>query len=280
MTWFYWAALTATLFATFNLLARKTSADHDDPKMFGIVFNILAAIATLPLFLFNAPASKPLSTTIILLTILSALLYGISVRTQFYAIKHTEASLLTIIYRFTTVITVVTAILFLKEPVTTQKLLGIALVITGNILIVYKNTNLRIDKGFLFAIISAATAGVALTADKFSSAAYSLALYSTMMYILPAFFIAVTPVVPLRKITDAVVHAKWQVWALAILSVVGYYGLLKAFSLADASKVVPVTATSSILTVLASTVILHERSHIVRKIIAAAIVVTGVFLLR
>ena len=65
-----------------------------------------------------------------------------------------------------------------------------------------------------------------------------------------------------------------------MISVLGYYMLLKNFSLTEASLAVPITYTSTVLTAFGGILILKERSNIFQKIIGAITVLAGVLMLR
>lgn len=67
---------------------------------------------------------------------------------------------------------------------------------------------------------------------------------------------------------------------MAFFNFIGFYLGLKAFILADATKVIPVIQTTTLMTVMVGVLFLKERSHLTKKILAGIIAVIGVFLLR
>jgi uncharacterized membrane protein len=85
--------------------------------------------------------------------------------------------------------------------------------------------------------------------------------------------------------TVASVRAEWRQfsWRIPVISLLGvttYYFLYRAFQVADASVVVPITSSSTILTVLGGIFLLGEKGNMLRKIIGAVFVLLGVLLLR
>jgi uncharacterized membrane protein len=67
---------------------------------------------------------------------------------------------------------------------------------------------------------------------------------------------------------------------MGAFNLLAYYFLLRAFALAEASKVIMIYSTQTVLVVLSGIVLLAERDYIVRKILAAFIVFIGVLLIR
>ena len=72
----------------------------------------------------------------------------------------------------------------------------------------------------------------------------------------------------------------WRLPVLAVVSVAGYYSILKTFQFAEASAAVPVIFSSTILTVLGGILVLKEEGNIPQKLFGAAFVIAGVLLLQ
>lgn len=131
----------------------------------------------------------------------------------------------------------------------------------------------------MYAVICAVLLGIAMTVDKPASANIEPALYSFLMWFFPISIIAF-PRVSKQQLLKELRIGSWPVALAAFLNTVGYILFIRSFSLADASRVIPVIAINSILVVLGGIIILNEHDHIWRKIAAAVIAFAGVIMLR
>ena len=279
MLWLVYALLAALLFAMFALLTRMISVSSTHPRAYSVIFGLSSAVCALFLFILEPFSFKPVSGVVLALTVLATICYGLSDRLLFTVSKSIEASLLTIIDKLTPVVTFVASLIFLGESFTLKKLVAVVFILLGNLLVVYKSTVIKFDTPFFLALFVAACIGIGLTIDKRISIAYALPIYTLINFFVPMLYNTFLPPLPFRIIAQQFKIAFWRVALLAAISVLGYYFVLKAFSLADASKVVPIMSSSTILVVLAGAIFLKERSHLGRKVIAGVCVCIGVVLL-
>lgn len=280
MNWIFFAFIPAILFTIYNLLSRVISVKSKNPVAFAVAYSLIGAAIILPFAIFQLKSLKSIPIDIILLTLLGTILFGIFDRFQFFASRDIEASSLAVLYRLTPISTLIASMIFLNEKASLEKILGTILIIIGNVIIVTGYKSIKLNRGLIFALISAITLGLAYTVDKRASVFYPLAIYSLLIYFLPPIYNLLIPPLSLKILVNEVKAASWKIWALGLVSIGGYYSLIYAFSKADVSKVVPISTTSSILTVIAGTIFLKERSNMLRKIIAVLLAFVGVFLIR
>ncbi len=279
MLWLVFALLSALLFALVALLSRVISINSAHPRAYSVIFGLSGSVCTLFLFLVEPFSFRPVSAIVLVLTLVSTICYGLGDRLAFTVSKSIEASLLTIIDNLTPVVTFVASLIFLGEGFTLKKLVAVVFILLGNLLVVYRGTAIKFDKAFFLALFSAACLGIGLTIDKRISIAYALPVYTFINFFVPVLYNIFLPPLPFRIIAQQFKVAFWRVTLLAAMSVLGYYFTLKAFSLADASKVVPIMSSSTILVVLSGAIFLKERSYLGRKVIAGICVCVGVVLL-
>jgi drug/metabolite transporter (DMT)-like permease len=278
MLWFVYSFLTAILNTVFSLLSRTLSIKSENPRAFSVIFSLFSALFSLIFLIVEPLYFKHLTFVIILLTILSSVCYAIQNRTQFYASKYLEASSLTIIRQLSPVIGFLAALVFLRENVTLLKLIAVSFILIGNVIAVYKNTSLRFNKGLFFALAGTFAIGIVFVVDKKASANYSLPVYSSMIYLLTGIYNYLLPKLSYRTLKIEFTKAKWKIALLALINVISYYFLLSAFRLAKASVVIPITASSTVLTVIAGMLILKERSRPYQKIVAVSFIFIGIIL--
>lgn len=279
MNWIFFAFIPAFLFTIYNLLSRVISVKSKNPRVFSVVYSFVGSAVIFPFLIFQLNSIKYVPSSIILLTIIGTIVYGIFDRFQFFASRDIEASTLAIIFRITPIATLIASVVFLDEKATLEKILGTVLIIIGNIIVIAGYKGIKFNRGFLFALIASVSLGFAYTIDKKASAYYPLVAYSFIQYFFPPVYNLLIPPLSLKIIRDEVVGASWRIWAMGVVGVAGYTSLIYAFSKADVSRVVPISTTSSILTVIAGTIILREKSHIMRKIIAVLVAFVGVVLI-
>ena len=66
---------------------------------------------------------------------------------------------------------------------------------------------------------------------------------------------------------------------LAGLNVAEYLMQLKALETAEATRVIPIVQTSTLVTILVGIVLLKEKEHISRKIVAGLMAMSGAYFL-
>lgn len=279
MSWLIYALLSATLFAAGALVSRVISVDSSYPRAYSVMFGFISSVLVLFLFLTQPITFHQLPLYVILLTFVATLCYGLGDRLSFFLSKHIEASLLTIIDKLTPVVTFVASLVFLGEALTAKKLIAVILIIVGNVIVVYKSTLIKINKAFFLALLVAVCVGIALTIDKRVSTSYPLPFYTLINFFMPAVYNISLPPLPVKALAYEFKHAFWRVALFSIITVTAYFCVLKALSLGEASKVVPVQSSSTIIIVLAGVFFLKERTHLRRKFIAGICVFIGVVLL-
>ncbi|KKR18316.1 MAG: hypothetical protein UU65_C0002G0249 [candidate division CPR2 bacterium GW2011_GWC1_41_48] len=282
MNWLFLSLLTAFSFAATNLVMRVLSVNSENPRAFSFVANLWGACLAILIF-FSLPHKSQItaSKNIILLIILASIIYGIVDRVQFYARKHIEASTFAILFRTTLIITFLSSIIFLKEPFTLNKLMGTLLVLVASILVSYKNSKIVIEKKYLLLTLLCSTAlGFGWIINKMvMNSGFSPLFFNVILWagVLPIIYL---PSIPLKDLKRELSLGSWKLPLLAVISATGTYAQLIALTLADASKVIPVSSTSTVLTVLGGVILLKERTNLTKKLIAGGIAFLGVILLR
>lgn len=278
-----WLSLTSViLFTALNLLFRVLAVKSINPRVFSFIFNCIASMFAFIILLtelnfVNLPKSIP--THQIIFIILAVILYGIYERTHFIARKHIESSILVIIYRLAPLIAFLGSIIFFGEILTLNKALGTLLIIGAAIVVAYKNSKLVFGKGFWLAIFVVVVLGLAWMLDKPGSAGIPASFYSFLLWLLPLPIIAF-PKITLTDLKKEFKNAGLGVVLIAFLNAIGFYMQLKALSLADASRVIPIVSSASVLTIIGGVFILNEKSHLWRKLLAGAMMFGGIWLLK
>lgn len=282
MTWFIYTISVLIIFTFWNLWIKILAVQSRDERAFSFVYNLWGAFFAIILYAFTTPSplSLPKIPLIGMVFILTAsLFYGGFERLQFYARKAIDASTITILFRLAPIITFITSIIFLHEQFTFSKFIGMFCIIVATLIVTYKNVKLAVNKGLFLAFACAVFLGLAWTIDKSATYVVPNAYYTLLIWILPLFVIYM-PHIRSSSIVKEFRIGHWKTAFLAFLNVFGYYLQLKALTLADASKVIPIVNTNSVFVVIGGIYLLKERDNIGKKIIAGLLATVGVFFLR
>lgn len=219
------------------------------------------------------------SWTQILLISGAALGYGLYERTHFLARKNIDSSTTAIVFRLNSVIGFIGAIIFLHEPLTFTKFIGAMILISASFVVIHKNPNIHANRFLLIALFSATVLGLAGLFDKPASFGLPATLYSALMWGLSLPVISF-PTLSLKQLKKEFWIGGWKVAFTAFLNVFGFILYLNALSLADTSRVIPITSSTGTFTVIAGIFILKENTYIGRKILAGLLMLVGILLLK
>lgn len=280
--WLILSLASVLMFTAVDLLMRILAVKSEHQRTFSFVFNSWGALFAILLFIAELPAiTFPTSLTInhLLLILLAVVCYGLYERSHFSARKHIDASTITILFRLAPLVAFAGSLAFFREHISGQQLLGAALLLSSTALVIHKNPHLRMRRPLFIALFSALTLGIAWMLDKPGSQGLPASLYSFIMWVAPLGIIAF-PKLNLKQLRREAVIGGWKVALLAFLNVFGYFIYLKALTLESATKIIPITSSSSTLTVIAGIFLLNEKSFVSRKIIAGVLMFIGILLLR
>lgn len=280
MHWLIFGALNVIGFsvaAIFQRLAMKK--EGSDPVSSTIIFELLLAAVTGVVSMFAGFTLPPQKIWLALLAI--GALYGYGGLFFFKAIKTIEASEMTILGSFGTLVTVMLSYIFLNERLSPAQLLGLFLILSAVVIVNYTRHKFRLSTGAWYALLGAACFGSAVIIDT-----YILKFYPATSYMpTGAFLIAVILMVSFPRSAKTIVRDIKKVDInLIIYSVLyAFAGLMFYLPLQAGTYVSQMSAigrVSIILTVILSAVFLKERSHIGKKIIGAILTTIGIFLIR
>lgn len=282
MTWLYLSLASVLNFTYLNLLSRVVSQRSKNPRVMSVIFNFIAILITLIIFIFSSGHknfSLPKGFYPYFYLFLACLFYGLNERLRFYASKYLEASLFAIISNVSVVIAFIVALFLYNESMTINKMLGFLLIMASLLLVSFEKIKKISWRGIGLALLTSTFVGIAWSLDKKGIYYFNTETYNVFIWLLP-FFVVYFPGVKFSDIKREIKINKWSLILLSFLNVFGYFLSLKAQSLAEATKVIPIIQTSTVLTVIFGIFILKEKNNLFKKILAGVIAVIGVFLLR
>src|SRR6185369_9306012 len=102
---------------------------------------------------------------------------------------------------------------------------------------------------------------------------YGIIVYGAMMFLVPSLTCASIPPISLSTLKKEWEIGSWRLFILAGANILGYGMMLKALSLGDASRVIPVATSATPLVVILSAIFLGERSKLPVKLFGGFLIV-------
>jgi len=262
-----------TAFTQFYKLATKSSCNDGALTILLQCSGGVIALLFIPFFPLVFP--QQISTYIFLG--IACVFYAISDRIATTVRKGLEASMYGILAQLCTVFVTAWGFLFFKEEVIMMKVLGAVLILSANVLVLYQKGKFQWNKYILFSLLGNLAMSIGISIDVGISNQFNLAIYVAATLIVPALFILIAERVKLSSIFNELKNGnKISMLAVAVSWPVMLIGMLRAYQLGEVTTVAPLCAVTTILNVFAAYFALKEKGFLLRKIIAAAIVIVGI----
>lgn len=261
---------------TYKVCTGKTKNDG----ALTVVLEFLAGIIIL-LFIPFFEIKFPKDISVYILWGISIIFFAITDRINTTVRRGVEASTFNILRQISTVFIMIAGIVFFKEEVVFKKIIGAILIIFSNILIFYEKDVFKTNKYIALGIFANITYTIALLLEIDLANYFNLPMFIGINLIIPAILIFIFNRVKLKDIKEEIsIHNKGIIlinsttWGLSILA------QIRAYNLGNITVVAPLCATSVILNVIAGYLFLKEKDNLVKKIIAGAIIIFSVFLIK
>lgn len=236
----------------------------------------LSCLLFLPFFEFKLPSNP----WVYFFLTLSCVFYALNNYMLAGVRKNLEASTMGILQQFYTVMITLAGFVLYGEAVTPFKLLGIALIIAGNIMVFWQHGRVKSKKYVLVGLLAYLCNVVAGIIDINHSGEFSLPLYVALLYAIPAMFIFLGKRVHVNEIKKEFKRANKRDYLLTgFCWSMHYFVLLIAYSMGEVSTITPITSLAVFVNVLAGYFWLGEKDQIARKIIAAILAIGGIVLI-
>lgn len=282
MSWITLSLLALITFVVYDVLGRYFANKSANPQAFATIYNFAVALISPILFVFDSTIPSNLDPKVIGLTVLGCILWGLNGRYEYFAKKHTEASVFAITMKIAPVVNFVLSLYFLRETGTLQKYLGILLIITANMLLYLGNKGKIIStQGLKYTLFLAINLSFAWLLDAANIKHWGIATFSIISFAAGGIISGIFPIVKLVAIKRELrLTPIWQIFLLGAANLIGYAFMLKALTLGEASNVMPIVTSTTPFVVLAGILFLGERDSYLRKIVSALITIFAVYLMR
>ena len=273
-------AILSAIFKGFEKVLHRYILVKEDSLSYAFVWHITSSIFLLPIFLIEF--KFPEQHFAWFLIIISSVLWATVAYTGFKAYSLLDVSIKTPIGKSKILFVLLLSVIFLKETLTLEKVLGTTLIFCGIIFLTYKKGkqfgNLR-DQGVQLTLLSSFLMSIVLLIDKYATNFFNPGMYSFLVFFLPA--IIIFPFIIKRKTElKSILTNRFKATVLTVLlGTTYYYLLLRAFKFEEVSVVIPIIEMSTLIAVFGGIKYLKEGTEIAKKIIAAIIIILGAILL-
>lgn len=280
MTWQLLAAISVLGLSVSVVLQRVLlHKNKADPYAYAVVFQGIVGVL-LTVFVLFYGFSLPNIKNLIVPALISIVCYGVGHIIYAKTLQHVEASAFSVLFATQAIWMMILGVTLFHETLTVLQLLGSLLIFASVALLVQNIRALAVNKGVALGLLTGLLFGVAITAwsyvgrhtDALSWAAISFIGTSlASLCVKPSAVKAMKPLFRGRVLTT--------LGLLAIFYAIGSVAMLFAYKEGTFSIVSPLRQTGIIVTTLLALLLLPaERTHIARKMAAAAVCLAGVLL--
>lgn len=277
--WFFLALLAGLLFASNRLIVRLVLRQgSNNPIAFMAAHNLLAGLLLVPVALFHP--TLPGTAESWMMLGLATLLFFFADLFTFLALERLEASLYQIVGQLRHVIVLFGAFLFFQEPLLLGKLFCFGLLMLGVAVALMEKSKLTINKGIIYAFVSAVFISLGFLAIKQTltdispifSASFSLLVAGILSTLLLA-----AKRQSLKEMTLRLNHS--FLYIAALIFAVFELALFSALATGEASRVTLVTQSSLLFTLLGGYIFLGERDRLRHKAMGGLMIAMSIVFL-
>lgn len=237
----------------------------------------LTALILCPFFGFRFPTD----ISVYIMLGISILFYAIKDRLDTKVMSGIEASTFNILQQLSTAFMIFAGLIFFKEEFVLIKFIGAMLIIFSNVFIFYKKGEISFNKYVLLGVLANLAFTVALFLDVNISESFNLPFYAALTLIIPALLIMF-----FERTKPSEIKNEWMkgnkkaiaitasTWAIAIIA------QLRAYQLGNVTIIAPLCALTVILSVIVGYLFLKEKDNLIKKIIAAILIIISIILIK
>lgn len=237
----------------------------------------LVALLLCPLFGFKFPTN----ISVYIMLAISIVFYAITDRVNTTVRSGIEASTFSMLKQLSTTFMIFAGLIFFKEEFVLTKFIGAMLIIFSNIIIFYKKGKFEFNKYVLLGILGNISFTVALFLDVNISDNFNLPFYVALTLIIPALLIMIFERIKPSEIKDEFINGnKKAIFITAISWGLSIIMQLRAYQLGNVTVIAPLCALTVMTNVIVGYLFLNEKDNLVRKIIAAILIIISILLIK
>lgn len=289
MDWLLFVLIAVGFSVLYSLISKallNTKEDYN-PIAYAFVLFTHVALVTLVVYLFTGgnfgEVGNLFRPEILPWLVINLLAYTLAPSLFYRALKRMPISEVSILYVFTSVYVLIINSFLLKTIPSEIRIIGAVLIVIANILVSISQESWRFGKYFLMMIGATLFYAVGAITDSriIESGSISNLLFQLVNFGIPAFLLLLVNRISIKQLRPLFRMNTYRVIVVnAVFFFVYFYALYRAYSSGgDVTAVNLIFSSETVILVILSALLLKERQHFGRKLVAGIIVGAGVFLL-
>lgn len=281
MTWQIFTFISVVSLSLSVILQRLLiHKDKTDPFAYAVLFQGIVGVL-LTIFALVYGFRLPHIETVWLPAVLSILFFGVGHIVYAKTLQKVEASAFSVLFATQAVWIMLLGIALLHETMTLLQILGTILIFMSVMVLARNIRSVFAEKGTLLGLLTGLLFGIAIYAWSYTGRHTDAISWAAISFIGTALVAFLVRPQSLRKVRPLLQPGVlWKLIALGVFYGIGSLTMLFAYKYGTFAVVSPLRQTSIIVTVLlALTFLPKERNRIKRKLLAAAVCMTGVVLI-
>ena len=279
-TWWFNIILYLILFVVFTQSYKVATKSSKNDGALTILLQMLGGLIILlfvPLFKMQFPSDY---RTYLFLGI-ACIFYAIADRVNTTARRGLDVSTYSILGQLTTVFLIIFGIVLFKETIILRKMIGAVLILLGNVIVLYKKGKFEFNKYVILSIIGNLAMSIGVSVDVGISDQFNMPIYISATLIVPALMVFLFERAKAKDVINEykignkkAIYLVGSTWGLMILV------MLRAYQFGSVTTIAPIASVTTILNVFVAYFLLKEKSSLLKKVLAALIVVLGIILIK
>ena len=279
-TWWFNLILYLILYVVFTQAYKVATKSSKNDGALTVLLQFLGGISVLlfvPFFKIQFPSNY---ITWILLGF-ACIFYAIADRVNTTARRGLDVSTYSILGQLSTVFLIIWGIVFFKETIILKKIIGAVLILIGNIIVLYKKGKFELNKYVFFSLLGNLAMSIGISLDVGISDKFNMPIYVAITLILPSLMIFLVDRVKIKDVIKEFKEGnKKSILMIGLSWGIMIIVMLRAYQFGSVTTIAPITSVTTILNVFAAYFLLKEKDSMLKKILAALIVILGIVLIK
>lgn len=243
-----------------------------------ILMETIAGISILFLVPFF-PFLIPTNPLLYLLLLVSIFFGSMQDRLKTTARKILPASESAILNQLTSAFVILIGFTIFRQPFILSKAIGAGLILGANALLMYKKGKFVFNKDTLLFLTACVFLSISISLDIGFSKFFNIPFYISLVYLIAAWFIAVTTKTRVTMIKKEFLPSQRKYYLFTgVAWAIGFFAIIRAAQLGPIAVVIPLGTLSVLLNVLTAVHVHNEKSNLWKKVFMALLILAGITL--
>lgn len=267
----------STVFTQFYKISTKSLKNAGALTVVLEMIGVITALVICPFFEIKFPTDIKTWS----LLGLSIIFYAISDRVNTTVRSGIEASAFSMLKQLSTTFMILAGLIFLKEEFILHKFIGAMLIIFSNVFIFYQKGKFKMNRYIWLGVLANISYTIALFLDVNISDYFNLPIYVALTLGIPGILICLVERIKFSEIKEEFKNAnKKAIFVTGMTWSISIIASLRAYQLQNVSIVAPIGSLTVLSNVIVGYLFLKERDDLLKKIMAAILIVISVVLIK